>query len=110
VLYQLSYIGLHQLSAISLQLSAKPFYSLPPSSLGCIASLRRTQVFTANNAKTASVAIRIRVSLNVVSARTAKAAYATSAITNRFTANLIFQSFFNTNTGAQGRIRTFVPR
>ena len=107
MLYQLSYIGENQLSAISLQLSAKPFYSAPLSSLGCITSLRRTHVFTANNARTASVATRIRVSVKVVRAKTAIAAYATSAITNRFTANLIFQSPLQTwCTGKDSNLRT----
>ena len=105
MLYQLSYIGEDQLSAISLQLSAKPLYSLPLPPSECITSLRRTQVFNANNARTASVAIRIRVSLNVANASAPNAAYAISAITNRFTTNLMSQQ-----SGAQGRIRTFVPR
>jgi hypothetical protein len=88
VLYQLSYIG---------------SLSLPLSPSGCITSLRRTQVFNPKRAKTASVATRIRVSVNVVSARTAKAAYATSAITNRFTTNLIFQTWC---TGKDSNLRT----
>jgi len=43
------------------------------SASGCITSLRRTQVFTANIARIASVSSRIRSSLSVVHANTAKA-------------------------------------
>ena len=64
-------------------------------------SLRRTQVFTANIAKIANVPKRNRGSGNVVNANTPSAVYAANAI-----ANLLV----TTKTGAQGRIRTFVPR
>ena len=87
MLYQLSYIGLNRPSAISRQPSAKtsarrrlPNYcsvSLSPS--GCITSLRRSQVFSANIARTASVAKRIRGSLNVVHDSTPRTTNAASA-------------------------------
>jgi hypothetical protein len=62
--------------------------------------LRRTQVFTANIARIANVTKRIRGSLNVVHTRIPSTTYAIKPATKRFTSI----------TGAQGRIRTSVPR
>jgi hypothetical protein len=67
---------------------------------GCIVSLRRTQVFNANIAKTAKLAARSRVSLSVIQDNTPSPTNAAIANPKRVTAI----------TGAQGRIRTFVPR
>jgi hypothetical protein len=64
-------------------------------------SFLRTHVFTANIARIARVTPRTRGSSKVLIASTAIAAYANSANNNLFD---------TTKYGAQGRIRTFVPR
>jgi hypothetical protein len=66
----------------------------------CIVSFRRTQVFKANIAKTANVASRTRESLNVIQDKIPSPTNAAIANAKRITSI----------TGAQGRIRTFVPR
>jgi hypothetical protein len=108
-------------------------YSRQPCSLahlcGCMKSFRRTQVLTANIANMARVTSRIRWSLSVVHDKTPKTAYATNPSNKRFTTAIQlapefphFRSGFRLrapaaltpakrlNTGAQGRIRTSVPR
>jgi len=64
-------------------------------------SFLRTQVLTANIARIAKVPKRNRGSGKVVNAKTPSTVYAANAIANLFV---------TTKTGAQGRIRTFVPR
>jgi hypothetical protein len=124
VLYQLSYIGENQHSAISRTLPSDRcqtyFGSLPPSE--CSTSFRRTQVFSANIASTATVAKRIRWSLIVFQDKIPKATYAANAMTKRFTRSLASLGISAAGSrcaharkapqipGAQGRIRTFVPR
>ena len=66
----------------------------------CIVSCRRIQLFTANIASIASVTPRMRTSLIVAQVKSPKAKYVTSAAARRFTKS----------NGAQGRIRTSVPR
>ncbi len=78
-------------------------------------SLRRTTLFTANIARMASVTSRIRWSLIVIHDNSARTAYAASAMARRFTRNRFTRqrSCENPafeNPGAQGRIRTSVPR
>jgi hypothetical protein len=84
--------------------------------------LRRTQVFSANIASTASVPKRIRWSLIVFQVKIPKATNAASAIIKRFTRCLASLGISVAGSrcaharktsqvsGAQGRIRTFVPR
>jgi hypothetical protein len=109
VLYQLSYIGSKtQLSARGWQLSAKTspgYFPLSAFTSECKTSLRRTTVFTANNASTANEARRSFSSVIVFHDKAASTAYATIAKLKR-----LIRISLPAQTGAQGRIRTSVPR
>ena len=84
---------------------------------GCRKSFRRTQVFTANIARMANVTRRILGSLMVVHVRIPSTTNAASPAIKRFTARTRFPNWARSahvrkthQSGAQGRIRTSVPR
>ncbi len=72
--------------------------------------MRRATLFTANIARMPSVTRRIRWSLIVIHDNSARTAYAASAMARRFTRNRFTRQRSFEDPGAQGRIRTSVPR